>query len=248
MKDSAILLLSGGLDSATVLAMQRPKYKNIITLSFDYEQRHRLELDLAKKLSKIYNCINILITLDPQLFLGTSLIARNKIDIPILNGPYTTASKIPSTYVPARNILFLSHALALAESHSCTEIFIGINAVDYSGYPDCRPEFLNAFNQMSRLGTSVGVEEDASKKNNSGGEDGFSKGNSISVLAPLLYLTKKEIIQIGLDSGLDYSYTNSCYQPQTTGVPCLKCDSCKIRSEGFVAVGVQDPILQKVKI
>ncbi len=235
MKDKAIVLLSGGLDSATVLALVRGKYKKILALSFDYGQRHLIELKLAKKLALLYNCEHLIAKLDSSLFLGSSLVKKNKIPIPFAT-PYkkftlSSKQKIPSTYVPARNTLFLAHALALAESHSCTEIYIGINAVDYSGYPDCRPKYLKAFNAMCKLATKSGVETLESKK-------GFkffkpSVKKNIQVLAPLLYLSKKEIIKKGLALNLDYSLTNSCYQPSIKGIPCKKCESCKIREEAF---------------
>ena len=155
------------------------------------------------------------------------MVTENQIAVPdhsTIKGK--TKEQIPLTYVPARNILFLAHALALAESHGCSNIFLGVNAVDYSGYPDCRPEFLEAFAKMAKAGMRSGVE-----------------GKGIQIHAPLLYLSKKEIIQKGIALGLDYSLTSSCYQPDAQGRPCQKCDSCFLRARGFAQAGLRDPLI-----
>ena len=214
-KISAIVLLSGGLDSATVLALAHAKQKQsaesgkILALSFAYGQRHAIELKKAAQLAANYEGVQyMLIPLAPQLFGGTALVPENQIAVPQYSASQAQ-DQIPLTYVPARNILFLAHALALAESHNCFDIFLGVNAVDYSGYPDCRPEFLEAFVKMAQVGMRSGVE-----------------GRGIQIHAPLLHLSKKEIIQKGAALGVDYSLTSSCYQPSPEGRPCQKCDSC----------------------
>ena len=185
MQTDAIVLLSGGLDSATVLALAHAEQNKILALSFAYGQRHALELERAAQLAAAYDgCRHQIISLDPQLFSGTALVTENQIAVPD-HSTIKEKEQIPLTYVPARNILFLAHALALAESYNCSDIFLGVNAVDYSGYPDCRPEFLEAFAKMAKAGMRSGVE-----------------GKGIQIHAPLLYLSKKEIIQKGIALGL----------------------------------------------
>ncbi len=224
MKPSAIVLLSGGLDSATVLAIVKSEGYNIRALSFSYGQRHIFELQKASQLAQHYKCQHSLIHLDPSLFQGSALVGE---DLEVPNHS-TNKQGIPITYVPARNILFLSHALALAESHNIANIFLGINVIDYSGYPDCRPEFIEAFQKMAALGMRCSVE-----------------GMPIQIHAPLLHLNKKEIIKKGMALGLDYSLTTSCYRPGYSGEPCQNCDSCLFRSQGFAQAGCEDPLLHK---
>ncbi len=223
MKNTAIVLLSGGLDSATVLAMVVHKGFSPIALSLFYNQRHSIELERASQLAAHYKCEHVISKLDPQLFLNTALIEKNGIPIP-QNG--MKDQSIPVTYVPARNILFLAQALALAESHQSQNIYLGVNAIDYSGYPDCRPEFIEAFRKMANLGTKSGIE-----------------GNSIQIHTPLQYLSKKEIIEMGTELGLDYGFTSSCYQPTPRGNPCKKCESCQLRQQGFYEANITDPLL-----
>ena len=245
-KASALVLLSGGLDSATVLAWTVQKAGHRVhALSFAYGQRHKVELDKARQLAQHYNCQHTIFTLAPQLFAVTndpnasSLILQDtRLDsdnVKFTDAPWRRARQteakqpndgIPATYVPARNIIFLAHALAFAETQSIGHIFLGINAIDYAGYPDCRPEFLSAFQKMARLGTRTGAQ-----------------GRAIQIEAPLLHLTKKEIIAEGLALGLNYALTSSCYEPNAAGQPCQTCDSCRLRQQGFTELGVVDPLL-----
>lgn len=215
----AIILLSGGLDSATVLAMANAEGYQCYTISFDYGQRHRAELNAAEKVSKKLGAIDhkvIKLGLDS---IGGSALTDTNIDV-----PETLVEGIPITYVPARNTVFLSLALGLAEVLEAQDIFIGVNAIDYSGYPDCRPEFIAAFEKMANLATKAGVE-----------------GNPFHIQAPLQNLSKAQIIQQGLACGVDYSLTVSCYQADEQGNACGKCDSCRLRAEGFKQAGVTDP-------
>ena len=222
----AIVLLSGGLDSATVLAIARKNGHTPIALSFEYGQRHAVELQLARRLTTSAGLEHFIAKLDARLFSGTALVGA---DVGVPEHREIDES-IPVTYVPARNILFLSHALALAESRNVTHIYLGVNALDYSGYPDCRPEFLKAFETMAALGMKTGVE-----------------GRPVQIHAPLVELTKSEIIQQGLALGVDYSMTSSCYQPDGNGRPCQKCDSCALRRKGFAEAGVPDPLELKFR-
>lgn len=235
----AVVLLSGGLDSTTCLYIAArdfgyPKNKKIplIALSFDYSQKHKIELTKSKKIAKDLGIPHFIQKLDPNFFLGSSLtekrirVPKNQIKI---NGysPTNKDLEIPNTYVPGRNILFLSFALSLAEGHGYDAIYIGVNALDYSGYPDCRPEFIHAFQKMANLGTKKGV---------------VAGENSIKIKTPLLDLGKKEIIQKGLEVGAPLHLTHSCYDP-VRGKPCGKCDSCILRRKGFMEVGIEDPAL-----
>ena len=222
---SAIVLLSGGLDSATVLAIARSESYKVHALSFTYGQRHAFELKRAKQLAKRYAHKHSIISLQPALFQNTALVGK-KYSVP--QASHHPPKDIPITYVPARNILFLSYALALAESHSIRDIFIGANVVDYSGYPDCRPEFLKAFSNMAKLGTRSGVQ-----------------GEPFRIHAPLLYLSKKEIIEKGVELAVDYGLTSSCYQPTKTGKPCQKCESCRLRAIGFAEAKMEDPLINR---
>jgi 7-cyano-7-deazaguanine synthase len=216
----AIVLLSGGLDSATTLAIAKSQGYACYALSFDYGQRHSVELEAAKKVAKHLGVIEhklINLNLDS---IGGSALTDTHIDVPVTG---VSADKIPVTYVPARNTVFLSLGLAWAEVLSAYHLFIGVNAVDYSGYPDCRPEFITAFEKMANLATKAGVE-----------------GHPFQIHTPLIDLSKAEIIEQGLSLGVDYSLTISCYQPKQA-YACGVCDACRLRAEGFRALGVVDP-------
>ena len=215
----AVILLSGGLDSATVVAMARAEGYSCYTMSFDYGQRHRSELDAAARVARDLGAIEhkvIGLNLDG---IGGSALTDSSIDV-----PETLGEGIPVTYVPARNTVFLSLALGWAEVLQARDIFIGVNAVDYSGYPDCRPEFVQAFEVMANLATKAGVE-----------------GSGFRIQAPLQNLSKAQIVQTGVKLGVDYSLTVSCYQADAQGRACGKCDSCRLRAEGFAAAGITDP-------
>ena len=215
----AVVLLSGGLDSATALAITRNRQFECYTLSVDYGQRHRSELEAAKKVAQsLGSQTHQVIKLDLTTFGGSALTDRS-IEIPT-SGENTN---IPVTYVPARNTIMLSLALAWAETLDSQDIFVGVNAVDYSGYPDCRPEYITAFENMANLATKAAIE-----------------GKKLTIHAPLMHLTKKEIIQEGIALGVDYSLTVSCYQADELGRACGVCDSCRIRRAGFTAAGVTD--------
>jgi 7-cyano-7-deazaguanine synthase len=219
MANKAVILVSGGLDSATTLAVATSNDYKCYALSFNYGQRHAVELEAAKKIATEFNVLEHK-TLDIDLNqLGGSALTDTTIDI-----PESPTEGIPVTYVPARNTIFLSYALAYAEVLEATDIFIGINAVDYSGYPDCRPEYIEAFEKMSRLATKAGVE-----------------GKHLKIHTPLIDLSKAAIIKMGLEHGIDYSITVSCYQADSKGRACRVCDSCRLRKEGFSDAGIQDP-------
>ncbi len=222
------MLLSGGLDSATVLAIALQAGYNPITLCFDYGQRHRVELAKARAISlKMGALEHKEVKIDLRQFGGSALTAD--IDVPKGRTEGEMSAEIPITYVPARNTIFLSFCLAVAEVAGVEDIFIGVNAVDYSGYPDCRPEYIQAFERMANLATKAGVE-------------GTSK---FKIHTPLIEMTKAEIIKKGLELGVDYSLTHSCYNPNTNGTPCGECDSCLLRKKGFQEAGVEDPIQYK---
>lgn len=215
----AVILLSGGLDSATVVAMARAQGYSCYTMSFDYGQRHRAELNAAARVARDLGAIEhkvIGLNLDG---IGGSALTDSSIDV-----PEAPSEGIPVTYVPARNTVFLSLALGWAEVLQARDIFIGVNAVDYSGYPDCRPEFVEAFEVMANLATKAGVE-----------------GQGFRIKAPLQNMSKAQIVQAGVKLGVDYSLTVSCYQADNEGRACGKCDSCRLRAEGFHAAGVSDP-------
>ncbi len=217
----AIVLLSGGLDSATVLAIASQKFK-CHALSFNYAQRGLSEIIAAKKLAERYAASHQVIHIDDGVMPGSAL-TDETIAVPdAVSGLH--AEGIPVTYVPARNTLFLSHALAVAEVLSSQDIFIGVNAVDYSGYPDCRPEFIRAYELMANLATKAGVE-----------------GNRLTIHAPLIDKSKADIIRIGNDLGVDYAATVSCYQANEQGEACGNCDSCQLRRKGFEDIGITDP-------
>lgn len=216
-KPKAVVLLSGGLDSATVLALASRDFE-CHAISFDYKQRHISELKAAKEICRSFSCKHQIIQLDDGVLAGSAL---TDFDI---NVPESLEEGIPVTYVPARNTVFLSHAMAIAEVLESNDIFIGVNAVDYSGYPDCRPEFIKAFEEMANLATKAGV----------GGE-------RLAIHTPLISMSKAEIILAGTALGVDYSRTVSCYQADTDGRACGVCDSCRFRKQGFEKAGVEDP-------
>ncbi len=217
----ALILLSGGLDSTTVTAIAKKQNYQIYALSFDYGQRHKIELESVKKVIDFFEIKNNLtIKINSNIFLNSSLTSDLKVP-----EHREIDDEIPNSYVPARNILFLSYALAFAESYNITNIFIGVNSLDYSGYPDCRPNFIKAFQDMANLGTKLGQ----SKK--------------ILIQTPLLNLTKKEIIRKGLGLGVNYKITHSCYNPKKNGYPCKICDSCQLRIKAFLENNIIDPLL-----
>ncbi len=224
MNEKAVILLSGGLDSATIGAMAAAGGYDLYALSFRYGQRHAIELEAAAKVAQSLDVKEHKIAeLDLRLFGGSALTAD--IDVPKDRDEASMASHIPVTYVPARNIIFLSFALAYAEVLNARDIFIGVNAVDYSGYPDCRPEFIQSFEQTANLATAYGV----------GG------GDKITLHTPLIAMTKAEIIQAGTLLNVDYSQTLSCYDPSDAGGACGHCDSCQLRAKGFKDANITDP-------
>lgn len=216
----AVVLVSGGLDSATVLAMARERGFACYALSFDYGQRHRLELQAARRVAESLGAREHRVLHLPIGELGGSALTDTRIEVPA-----TAGEGIPVTYVPARNTVFLAVALAWAEVLAAQDIFIGANAVDYSGYPDCRPGFIAAFESLANLATRAGVE-----------------GSAFHVHAPLIALGKADIIRAGTRLGVDYALTVSCYQPAPDGRPCGHCDSCRLRAAGFAGAGVADPV------
>ncbi|WND02582.1 7-cyano-7-deazaguanine synthase QueC [Temperatibacter marinus] len=220
----AIVLLSGGLDSATVAAIAKAEGYDVYALSFSYGQRHSVELTAASRVKDQLGLIERrTANVDLRTFGGSAL--TDNIDVPKDRDEDTMDSDIPVTYVPARNTIFLSFALAYAEVIGCKDIWIGVNALDYSGYPDCRPEYIAAFQAMANLATKAGVTED----------------DKMSIRTPLLNLTKAEIIKAGIELGVDYSLTISCYDPDPSGAACGHCDSCYLRKKGFDEAGVVDP-------
>lgn len=215
----AVILVSGGLDSATLLALAKAEGYACHTLAFDYGQRHRAELVAAEKVSRAFNAVeHKVVTLDLRSIGGSALTDQN------IAVPTERSEGIPVTYVPARNTVFLSIALGWAEVLGARDIFIGVNAVDYSGYPDCRPEFIAAFQQLANVATKAGVE-----------------GQRLRIRTPLITLSKADIIREGVRLGVDYSLTVSCYQADAEGHACGQCDSCYLRREGFITAGVSDP-------
>lgn len=220
-QQKAVVLVSGGLDSATTLAISQEAGYRSFALAVDYGQRHRSELEAARRVAERAGVDLKIITIDLRAIGGSALTAD--IDVPT-----TAGTGIPVTYVPARNTIMLSLALGYAEVLNANAIFIGVNAVDYSGYPDCRPEFIKAFQTMARLATRAGVE-----------------GHEVSVHAPLIHLTKAEIIRRGVELKVDYSQTVSCYQADEAGRACGRCDSCRIRREGFAAACIPDPTVYR---
>jgi len=214
-----IILLSGGLDSATVLSLAKAEGYDCYAMNINYQQRHASELIAAQKIADIIGVTEYkLVNIDLGWLKHSSLTNKH------MKIPESASEGIPTTYVPARNTLMLSFALAWAETLNAQDIFIGVNAIDYSGYPDCRPEYIKSYEKMANLATKMGVEN-----------------QKITIHTPLINLTKAEIIQIGLNNGIDYAQTISCYQASDHGLACGKCDSCRIRKQGFESLGVKDP-------
>lgn len=223
----AVVCLSGGLDSATVLALCREQGYRPYAISFAYGQRHSPELEAAQRVAQAIGVEqHIVLPIDLRAFGGSAL--TDDIDVPMGRSESEIATGIPVTYVPARNTVFLALALAWAEVLEAYDVFIGVNAIDYSGYPDCRPEFIEAFERLANLATKAGVE-----------------GGRIRIHAPLIAMTKAEIIREGLRLSVDYGLTLSCYDPNPTGHPCGACDPCKIRARAFAEVGIADPALSR---
>ena len=220
----AVVLLSGGLDSTTTLATAIAEGYETYALSFDYGQRHKIEIDAARRIARALDAKEHLVAkIDMRIFGGSAL--TDDVDVPKKRSATEIGHGIPVTYVPARNTIFLSYALALAEVISSTDIFIGANAIDYSGYPDCRPEFIAAFETLANLATKAGVE-----------------GARFRIHAPLIKFSKAEIIRKALELDVDLSLTHSCYDPSPAGLACGECDSCLLRLKGFRETGVEDPI------
>lgn len=216
----AVILLSGGLDSTTCLAYAQSQGFSCYALSFSYNQRHSIELDAAKKIAQHFKIQeHHIIDLDIRLFQNSALTDEN-VSVP----DFSVNTSIPVTYVPARNTLFLSMALAFAESINAQDLYIGASSIDYSNYPDCRPEYIAAFETLANLGTKAGVE-----------------GKPFTIHAPLQHLTKSQTIQLGTQLGVDYSLTISCYQANSKGEACGRCDSCEFRKQGFKQAAIQDP-------
>jgi 7-cyano-7-deazaguanine synthase len=223
-KRPAVLLLSGGLDSTTMLAYAVDRGYDVHAMTFRYGQRHASEIDAARRVARHYGVRDhVVVDIDLRTFGGSALTAE--IDVPKDRSADAMATGIPITYVPARNTIFLSFCLAWAEVLGATDIFIGVNALDYSGYPDCRPEYIEAYERMANLATRGGVEG----------------ATPLRIQAPLLHLSKREIVQLGHSLGVDYSITLSCYDPSPSGEACGHCDACRLRLKGFAEAGLSDP-------
>ncbi len=230
-KPKAVVLLSGGIDSTTTLAIANSKGFDVYALTFHYGQRHKVELEAARRIAQHSRVIkHLIMDIDLRLFGGSAL--TDNIEVPKNRKAAEMSGAIPVTYVPARNTIFLSFALAWAEILSSEDIFIGVNALDYSGYPDCRPEYIAAFARMGNLATKAGVE--GKKK--------------LKIHTPLIQMTKAQIIKKGLELGADYSLTHSCYDPSETGEACGECDSCLLRLKGFREAGIPDPAKYRAKV
>ncbi|MEN6616722.1 MAG: 7-cyano-7-deazaguanine synthase QueC [Syntrophorhabdus sp.] len=220
----AVVLLSGGLDSSTTMAIARDEGYVVHALSFRYGQRHKTEIEASKRVARSLGAArHIILDIDLRSFGRSAL--TDTIDVPKSQDVSRIGHDIPVTYVPARNTIFLSFAVAFAEVLGSRDIFIGVNAVDYSGYPDCRPEFIAAFENVANLGTKAGAE-----------------GNTFSIHAPLIHMTKAQIIRKGMSLGVNYSLTTTCYDPSPDGKACGSCDACLLRREGFRQAGLEDPI------
>ena len=228
MKPKAVILLSGGIDSSTTLAIAREQGFSLYALSIDYGQMHRIELEAAKKVACSMPVERHLILKQDLTAIGGSALTSG-MAVPKNRSGDEISHGIPSTYVPARNTIFLSLALALAEVLGSSDIFIGVNSVDYSGYPDCRPEFIRAFESMARLATAAGV-----------------TGSRLTLHAPLIRMTKAEIIRKGFSLRVDFSLTISCYDPDKNGKACGSCDSCLLRKKGFQEAGLEDPAVRPI--
>lgn len=225
-RKKAVVLLSGGLDSATVASIATSEGFDCYGITFSYGQRHSVELEAAKRVAKFTGLKDHkIIKIDSGAF-GGSALTDNDIDVPKMRSEEQMGSGIPVTYVPARNLVFLSFALAYSESIGAFDIFIGVNCCDYSGYPDCRPQFIESFTRTANLATAASVE---------------GKG-SYTIHTPIIKMTKAEIIKTGTQLGFDYSLTHSCYDPDSLGRPCGKCDSCRLRLKGFEQAGLNDPV------
>lgn len=225
---NAVVLLSGGLDSATCLAIARDQKFNAHTVSFRYGQRHQYELERAERLAQDLGAASHRIVDINLAQFGGSALTDASIEVPKSDSVDSISDEIPVTYVPARNTVFLSLALSLAETIGAKDIFIGVNALDYSGYPDCRPEYIAAFETMANLATKAGVEQD----------------DKLRIHTPLIDLTKAQIIACGVELGVDYGGTLSCYDPGAGGLPCGRCDACLLRRKGFAENGISDPALK----
>lgn len=224
----AVVLLSGGLDSSTTVGIAVKEGYEIFGLTFRYGQKHYFEIEAAKKVARFFQIKeHIILSIDLHKLGGSALTGTDR--VPKNDNVNQIQVHIPSTYVPARNTIFLSFALAAAEVKNADTIFIGVNAIDYSGYPDCRPEFIEAFEKMAQLATRAGVE----------------KKQSIRIETPLLNMKKSEIIRTGINLGVDYSITHSCYDPDETGTACGHCDACLLRLKGFQEAGLKDPVRYK---
>jgi len=224
----AVVLLSGGLDSATVLAMACAQGFETYAISYRYGQRHAYELEAAAKLARRHGVRrHVVIDFDLRTFGGSAL--TSDVPVPKDRSAEQMGQGIPVTYVPARNTIFLSFALAFAETLQCADIFIGVNVLDYSGYPDCRPQYIEAFARMANLATRAGVEGP----------------QALTIHAPLIRMTKGQIIREGLRLGVDYALTSSCYDPGPAGRPCERCDACLLRAKGFAEAGAADPLLHR---
>jgi 7-cyano-7-deazaguanine synthase len=224
MTRTAVVLLSGGLDSATVLAIARSEGFESIALSFRYGQRHDAEIAAAQSIARRAGVLrHVIVDIDLRVFGASAL--TSDLAVPKGRSASEMSHGIPITYVPARNTIFLSYALALAEVSDASDIYLGVNALDYSGYPDCRPEYIEAFERMANLATRAGVE-----------------GRRLAIHAPLMHQTKGEIIARGLKLGVDFASTLSCYDPDASGAACGECDACQLRLKGFTEAGVRDPV------
>ena len=222
----AVVLLSGGLDSATILAIARSEGFRLFALTFSYGQRHQREIEAAKRIARSLGAVeHRLINLDLAAFGGSALTDPN-IEVPKDRADLANSDQIPPTYVPARNTIFLSYALAWAEVLGAFDIFIGVNSTDYSGYPDCRPKFITAFKRLANLAAAAAVQ---------------GRGQ-YRIHTPVMYMTKAQIILTGKKLGVDYSLTHSCYDPDESGRSCGRCDSCRLRLKGFAEAGLKDPI------
>ena len=225
----AVVLLSGGLDSTTTLAVAKRQGFEVYALTASYGQRHQVEIEFARRVAENFGVVkHSIIDIDLRQFGGSAL--TDEIEVPKNRSLHEMEDEIPVTYVPARNTIFLSYALAWAEVLGSTDIFTGVNAVDYSGYPDCRPEYIAAFEKMANLATKAGVE-----------------GRKLTIHTPLINLTKAEIIRLGTELGVDYSLTLTCYEPNQAGEACGACDSCILRAKGFQEARVMDPTIYQTK-
>jgi 7-cyano-7-deazaguanine synthase len=221
---NAVVLLSGGLDSTTVLAIAKSEGFEVHALTFRYGQRHLAEIDAAKRVAKNMGVAqHVIAEIDLRLFGGSAL--TSELEVPKGRSPGEMGHGIPVTYVPARNTIFLSFALAWSETLGCSDVFVGVNALDYSGYPDCRPEYIEAYQRMANLATKAGVEG----------------RQQLTIHTPLIHLTKGQIIQRGLQLGVDYGMTLTCYDPTRDGESCGRCDACLLRLKGFAENNLQDP-------